>query len=70
MLTRQIFDTDHLNHLVVDDAFTWPLTTPSCGNFTLQLLLASHQLSMMTMTSHNRCWHRADSHRDDGITPP
>jgi hypothetical protein len=54
----------------MDDAFTWPLTTPSCGNFTLQLLLASHQLSMMTMTSHNRCWHRADSHRDDGITPP
>jgi hypothetical protein len=31
-----------------------PVTTPSCRNFTLQLLLASHQLSMMMMASHHR----------------
>jgi hypothetical protein len=31
-----------------------PVTTPSCRNFILQLLLGSHQLSMMMMASHHR----------------
>jgi hypothetical protein len=59
----------HGLELDVDDAVMPPITSPSCRSFTLQLLLASHQLSMMTMISRHRCRHRADSPRDDGITP-
>ncbi|VAH85561.1 unnamed protein product [Triticum turgidum subsp. durum] len=47
--------------LDMDDAVATPITTRSCHNITLQLLLASHQLFMMAMASHHRRWHHTDS---------
>ena len=48
--------------LDVDDAVAAPITTPSSpSGIAPQLLLASHQLSMMTMASHHRRRHHADS---------
>jgi hypothetical protein len=50
-------------------AFAAPVTMPSCRSFTLQiLLLASHQLSMMTMASHHRLRHPATLHRRRLVT--
>ena len=48
--------------LDVDHAVAAPITTPSSpSGIAPQLLLASHQLSMMTMASHHRRRHHADS---------
>jgi hypothetical protein len=38
----------------MDDTLAAPMTMPSCRSFTLLLLLASHQLFLMTMASHHR----------------
>ena len=55
--------------LDVDDAFAALINTPStsCG-IAPQHLLASHQLSIMTMASHHRRRNRTDP--SDGIAPP
>jgi hypothetical protein len=41
---------------------------PSCRGITLQVLLASHQLFLMTMASHHRRRHPAASHRRRLVT--